>query len=239
MIAVILAGGMGTRLRRILPDIPKPMAPINGKPFLEYQIELLKRFGVNEIILCVGYLSDCIMKYFGNGSRLSVDITYCIEEELLGTGGALKNAGIYLSETFLALNGDTFASLDFTKLLRFHTENQPICTIALSRISDPSHYGSVEINTKSGVEAFCEKVVNRSHRAIYVNAGVYVFEPRLFRYIPEGERTSLEEQVFPLLLQKGESVLGYVISGPFIDIGTPRDYFRAENELASILSENA
>src|SRR3989344_9013022 len=146
MKTLILCGGLGTRLRSVVSDVPKAMAPIGGKPFLMYQIDWLKKFNLTEIILCVGYLKDHIKNYFGNGSLFGVKITYSEEEALLGTGGAIKNAEKLLNnEAFIVLNGDTYAKIDFTKLIDFHNKKKSKYTLGLTKVADTSRYGIVKL----------------------------------------------------------------------------------------------
>src|SRR3989344_8926228 len=143
MKAIILAGGFGTRLKDVLGDVPKPMAFVAGKPFLEYQIRLLKEQGINEIILAVHHMSDKIKSYFGNGLRLGVDLIYSEEEIPLGTAGAIKKAQKYLDDTFLVLNGDSYCPLDLQDLIRFHKSKKSDCTLSLVKSKEAQHYGSL------------------------------------------------------------------------------------------------
>jgi mannose-1-phosphate guanylyltransferase len=140
MKALILAGGFGTRLGGVLRDVPKPMAPVLGKPFLEHQIRRLKEFGITEFVLAVHHMSDKIKSYFGNGLRLGVDITYSEEDSPLGTAGAIKKAQRYIDDTFLVLNGDSYFDVDINKLLDFHKSKSSKFTIALTNIKDGKHH---------------------------------------------------------------------------------------------------
>lgn len=141
MKAVILAGGLSSRLRKKINDKPKSMVSVLGKPFLEYQIEQLKRYGITEIVLCVGYLGDQIKYFFKNGAEFGVSIEYATEKKLLGTGGALKNAQKYLQDsTFLVLNGDSYLDMDFLDFIRYHKERKAKRTIALTRVGEEGKY---------------------------------------------------------------------------------------------------
>ncbi|MGH9910375.1 MAG: sugar phosphate nucleotidyltransferase, partial [Nitrososphaerales archaeon] len=144
--AVILVGGLGTRLRDIVKDRPKPLALINGRPFLEYQIAFLKKYNIRDIVLCIGYQGEKIEEYFSDGIRHGVSIRYSREKELLGTGGAIKNARNLLEKRFFVLNGDTLFLIDLYKMLNFHLQNSADVTIALTKTPDQTRYGSVTIN---------------------------------------------------------------------------------------------
>ncbi|MBI5031571.1 MAG: nucleotidyltransferase family protein [Chloroflexi bacterium] len=230
MQALILAGGLGTRLRSIVSDKPKPLANIGGKPFLEYQIEFLKKHQIDHLVLCVGYLCEQVVEYFGDGSRWDVQIDYSIEEELLGTGGAVKHAEKYLQGTFLTLNGDSFFDLDLAAFIQFHarqkSEAKQEChlgTLALTQVQDARGYGSVRLGQANRIVDFSAKSTasNGSH---LINAGIYVLEPAFLDFIPSSKRVSLEQETFPLVLEKGFHLLGYPANGFFVDIGTPTGY---------------
>jgi len=175
MKVLILCGGLGTRLKSVIQDVPKSMAPVGGRPFLVYQIEWLKKFNLTDIVLAIGYKGDYIRNYFGDGSRLGVKITYSVEEgELLGTGGAIKNAESYLKdsgEEFIVLNGNTYAQIDFSKLIEFHKDNisnnpprlnpgqgsNPKFTLGIAKVDDVSRYGSVVMDNSGKIISFIEK----------------------------------------------------------------------------------
>ncbi len=246
MKAVILCGGLGTRLRSVLPDLPKPMAPIGGRPFLRYQIDWLKKFNITDLIFCVGYKAEQIKNYFENGKRFGVNITYAEEKELLGTGGAIKNAEKYLDSTFIVLNGDTYAKIDFNQLLEFHQQKKSKYTLSLIKVKNHSRYGSVLIDSENKIFSYTEKPSEKvdsseiklnlsenlnveSSNLGYINTGVYVFEPEFFSSLPSGKKVSLEQEVFPQLLSTG--IYGYVWEGQFIDIGLPESYQQLQKEI--------
>jgi NDP-sugar pyrophosphorylase family protein len=232
MQALILAGGLGTRLRSVVSDKPKPMATIAGKPFLEYQVALLKRDGIDEVTFCAGYLYDQIQNYFGDGAKWGVKITYSIEEDLLGTAGALKLAQRFIHGTFFVLNGDTYLDIDLQKLARFHREKKEksngIGSLALTEIQDARSYGSVTINEAHEILSFNEKsasaLATSAEASMLINAGVYILEPEILDGIPAAKKVSLEKETFPPLLNQGRPLFGYHTSGYFIDIGTPAGY---------------
>lgn len=220
MMAVILCGGLGTRLRSIIDNLPKPMASIAGRPFLEYLILQLKRQGFRDILLCTGYLGEKVREYFSDGKNWGVNILYSHEPEPLGTGGALKLAQkLIYGDDFLLMNGDSFLDVDFNKLINYHLKNKALATIALVEVENPARYGVVEIDETGKIKNFVEKT--KSSRSKLINGGVYMFNRKVFNYIPEG-KVSLEKEVFPQLIGKG--FYGMPIKGFFIDIGIPEDY---------------
>lgn len=228
MEAVILAGGLGTRLREVVRNKPKAMAPVRGRPFLQYQIEQLKEYGVDEIILCVAYLAHQIKDYFREGRDFGVEIKYATEKRPLGTGGALKNAQKYLKEnSFLVLNGDTYVSMDLFGFMRYHGDKRSKGTIALTRVDKPEEYGTVLLDDNQRVRKFLEKSKTRESYSI-INAGVYLLEPEVLDYIPSGKKISLEKEIFPDLVRRNLPLFGYLTSGYFVDIGTPEGYARIQ-----------
>jgi NDP-sugar pyrophosphorylase family protein len=229
--AVILAGGFGTRLRPISYLYPKPMVPIRGKPFLEYLLDSLKVQGVSEFILCLHYMADRFIEYFGDGSKFGYGkIIYSIEEKPMGTAGAIKKVESYLDSTFLVLNGDTYLDVDIRRMLSFHQNNENLGTIALVRMKNVSRYGLVDVSPNWRVIGFFEKVQSSEG---YINAGVYIFEKRILDYILADRRVSLEKEVLPSILGR-ERIFGFPVDGYFIDIGVPEDYYRLQKDLAKV-----
>lgn len=229
--AVILAGGFGKRLRIAVEDVPKPMAPIAGKPFLEHQIRLLKDQGINEIVLCVYYMADKIKSYFGDGRSLGVDITYSEEEMPLGTGGALKKAEQYLKDgPFLVLNGDTYSQIDIEKFYAFHQEKKSQYTISLMKASHSLSTGNVIVNDGLIID-FAEK---QDIATDTINSGIYLFEPSIFSHIPSNINVSLERETFVQLARSG-LLHGYHNDGYFIDIGLPETYYQFRQDVLGLL----
>lgn len=223
----ILAGGFGTRLRDKVPDMPKSMAPVAGKPFLEWQIMLLNTQGFSEIVMCLGYRSQQIVDYFGDGSKLGVDIDYSIENEPLGTAGAILNASSFINETFMVINGDTFFDMDLQSLREFHEAKKAELSLSLTMVEDVSRYGSVLIDINNRVLEFNEK--NPDVKGFgYINAGVYILEPLVLESIFLNKPVSLENDIIPSIINKG-SVYGLIADGFFIDIGTPNSYEAAQH----------
>lgn len=220
MKAVILAGGQGTRLKSVIHEIPKPMAPVNGRPFLEFLVSRLVSHGISEIILSVGYLYENIVAHFGNGSQLQASISYCIEPEPLGTGGAVRESlAMAGRENVLVINGDTFVAADIKKLSDFHELRRTIATMTVIPMDDASRYGSVKVSPAGLVTAFTEKENSGSG---LINAGIYVFSAKMLDLMPAG-RVSLETDILPKLAGAGQ-LAAQVQNVPFIDIGIPESY---------------
>jgi len=235
MKAVILAGGLGKRLKKVVKDRPKSMASVLGRPFLEYQIEQLERYNIIEIVLCLGYLAYQIKSYFKDGTKFGVNIKYTVEKKPLGTAGALKNAGNHLeNEAFLVLNGDSYSELDIDKFIQFHKKKQGRGTILLTRVGQVQDYGLVKMDENKRITRFLEKPEKTLSSSI-VNAGIYLLEPEVLDYIPEGKRTSLEREIFPYLLEKNLPLFGYLTSDYFIDIGTPQKYAQIQEDMKGII----
>jgi NDP-sugar pyrophosphorylase family protein len=232
---VILVGGLGTRLRSVLPSAPKPLAPVGGTPFLELLVLQLRSQGVRRIVMCTGYLADQINERFGDGRKWGVAIGYSNEPHPLGTAGAVKFAEAYLEQDaeFLVMNGDSFLEVDLRQLISFHRNHGGLMTMAVRRIAEAARYGTVEVNKDGRVIRFAEKTAARIPGII--NGGVYVFNHDVLRQITEGP-VSFERDVFPHLLEQG--VYALELHGMFIDIGTPEDYARAQ-ELYGSLAEAA
>jgi mannose-1-phosphate guanylyltransferase len=222
VIAVILVGGEGTRLRPLTYDTPKPMLPIANRPFLEHQIEHLRRHGVDRIRLACGYRPDAIRAHFGD------ELEYVVEPEPLGTGGAIGHAARGLHETFVVANGDVLTDLDLTALVGFHQARGARMTLALHPVADPSRYGVVVTATDGAVEAFVEKPAPGTVDSTTINAGTYVVEPGVLELIPAGRQVSVEYDVFPRLV--GAGLYAQSSAGYWRDIGTPASYLGANLE---------
>lgn len=227
--AIILAGGMGTRLRSVVPDLPKPMAPVKGRPFLEHQMDYWIGQGVDRFVVSVGYMKEVIMDHFGSNYR-STTLTYAIEDEPLGTGGGLFLAAQGLNEPFLVLNGDTFFEVDLAKLLKFHADHSADWSFSLFRTSEVGRYMGVEV--KSGGEIY-SLTSGTEKMGRLANGGVYLVNPSILRnkLLVPGSKLSLEDDVLPAMVAQGNKLFGLEFTGTFIDIGIPQDYFRAAEVL--------
>ena len=223
--ALLLVGGLGTRLKSVVSTAPKPLAPVGESPFVELLIEQLRSQGFRKIVMCTGHLADQIKDYFGDGARWDVSIEYSTEEQPLGTAGAVKLAEKYVkhSADFLVMNGDSFLEMDFGKFLQFHRQRGGIMTMAVRSVLDSARYGTVEMGADGLVVGFAEKTEVR--RAGLINGGVYLFRRAVLEQIPAGAG-SLEKSVFGQLLPQGVYALEQ--HGTFIDIGTPEDYAQAQ-----------
>lgn len=231
MKALFLAGGFGTRLKPITNDLPKPMVPIMGKPLLERNIENLKRFGINEIVLSTCYKPSKIRKYFGDGSRLGVKISYICEDKPLGTAGAIKNAEKFLDDTFIVFNADILSDFDISEMLSFHRKKGALATIAVTQLDNPSAYGVIEHDKDGYITAFKEKPKPSETSSNLINAGIYIFEPELLSEIPAGKAVSIERETYPTLLHKGYKMAVYSRCSYWLDLGTPVKYLKAHKDI--------
>ncbi len=231
MPAVLLVGGMGTRLQAVLPSTPKPLALVGEAPFLELLILQLRGQGIRRLLMCTGHLADQIEEAFGDGHKWDVAIEYSRESRALGTAGALKFAERYLDKVpeFLVMNGDSFVELDFRQFIHFHRKHGGVASMAVRRVPDAARYGTVEVGAQDRIVGFVEKSGARVSGVI--NGGVYLFNRDVLKYIPEGP-ASLERDVFPRLLEQGVYALEQ--HGMFIDIGTPEDLARAQTLRAKL-----
>jgi NDP-sugar pyrophosphorylase family protein len=216
MQAVILAGGKGTRLRPLTYEIPKSMISIHGRPFLEYLLELIKPFGINEVLLLIGYLGEHIEKYFGNGLKFGLKVEYSYEKTLLGTGGALKNAADKLAKEFLLLNGDTFLPIDYGELIKhFHRSNK-IGTVTVFNNTERIVPNNIAVGESNLVIDYNKKdSVGMTH----VDAGAMVFKKDVLDIIPKTQICSLEEKVFHKLIRMRQ-LLAFPTNQRFYDTGS-------------------
>ena len=231
MKAVILVGGEGTRLRPLTCNVPKAMVPILNRPFMEHLLGYLKKHGIREVILAMGYLPEPIQGYYGDGAGLGLKLTYMVEDEPLGTAGAVKNAESLLDDTFIVFNGDILTEIDLTAMVRRHREIKPRVSIALTLVDNPTMFGVVETDDAGMVQRFVEKPSWDQVTSNMINAGIYIVEPDVLEYVPPSTPWMFEKHLFPLLLQKGEPVMGYPSEAYWIDIGTPEQYLKANNDL--------
>ncbi|MEQ4489415.1 MAG: NDP-sugar synthase [Dehalococcoides mccartyi] len=231
MKAIILVGGQGTRLRPLSINTPKSMVPVLNVPFLSHVLRYLSSYGIKDIILTQGHLATPIEQYFGNGQSLGVNLVYSVEHEALGTAGAIKNAERYLDDTFITLNGDIFTHLDLSAMLRAHRDKKALVSIALTPVDDPTKYGLVETADGGRVSRFLEKPSPAQITTNMINAGTYIIEPEVLKYIPAGENHSFERQLFPRLLNECQAVYAYPSSAYWIDIGSPEKYSQLNRDL--------
>jgi len=232
MEAIVLAGGLGTRLRQVVPDIPKPMAPVAGRPFLAFLLEYLEAQDIREVILSVGYRHEVIREFFGTQYR-SITLRYSIEMEPLGTGGGLrKSLSLAKTSPVFVFNGDTFLKVNYRNMAQAHAASNANITLALKQVDDTSRYGAVEIK-EGRIVQFLEK---GSHGPGWINSGVYLLSRNIFDEYDLPEAFSLERDFLqPLVVNLKPA--SYLTTGYFIDIGVPEEYQKAQKELNSSLSE--
>ena len=227
MKAVILAGGMGTRLRPVTGEHPKPMADLLGKPIMEHVVDLLREAGFTEICAALCYRAGEIMAHFGDGRRFGVHMEYRIETEARGTAGSVKGCrDFYGEEDFLVISADAACDFDLAALMDAHRKKLAAATIALCRDSAPLRYGLAVTDSEGIIRAFIEKPDWPRVVTDLVNTGIYILSPRVMEFVPETGPFDFGRDLFPLLLQKGERLYGRVMEGYWTDIGTPQAYYR-------------
>jgi NDP-sugar pyrophosphorylase family protein len=229
--AVVLVGGEGTRLRPLTYGTPKPMVPIFDVPFLERTLSRLKHAGIEEAILAAGYLPAAIRDHFGNGTRLGMHLTYVIEEEPLGTAGALKNVERYIDGPFFVLNGDVLTSLDLRAMLAYHREKGGLGVLHLIRVDDPSAFGCVVHDRSGRVTAFVEKPPRGEAPTDEINAGTYLLEPAVLDLIPAGRIVSIERETFPAVIAGSKPLYAHTTTDYWIDLGRPEHYLQAHRDI--------
>lgn len=226
--AIILAGGFGTRLQGVVKDVPKPMAPVNGRPFLTYVLDYLIDYHYTKVVLSVGYLHEKVEEYFGNVYQ-SLEIAYAVESEPLGTGGGIAYAMSFCkSDHVLVLNGDTLFKADLNCLQQFHEQHQSVLSIILRQVPDTARYGSVQTDDNQRIVRFTEK--NNSRGEGLINGGIYLVNKDLINQLSLPQKFSFEKD----LMEKYVHDLPFYAmrsDGYFIDIGIPDDYARAQREL--------
>lgn len=234
MQGLILAGGKGTRLRPLTVYTPKPIVPVVNRPFLLYQIEILRRAGITDITLSLSYQPDKIEDVLGDGSDLGVNLRFITEPSPMGTGGAYRFAADSTRETTVVFNGDILTDVDLTRIIELHKQRASEATIALVPVDDPSRYGLVETENDGKVIRFLEKPKPEELAEISVNTintGIYVLEPTILDLIPEGENRSFEYNVFPAILEKEKPFFAYILKNEYWrDIGTPQSYLTAHHD---------
>ncbi|MDI9340436.1 MAG: nucleotidyltransferase family protein [Sediminibacterium sp.] len=226
--AIILAGGFGTRLQKVVSSVPKPMAPVNGQPFLSYLLRYLKQNGIKHIILSTGYLADSITSYFKSEWE-GLHIQYAEEKTPLGTGGAIRFAmELTSSPNVLVMNGDSFFDISIDKLRTVHSTQNAQVSMALRHVPDAARYGSIEVNAQNRITAFREKSGNSAPGII--NGGVYIIDCQHYlAHTPESGAFSIEEHFFKTHLTT-LYFTGLQFDGYFIDIGIPEDYQKAQDD---------
>lgn len=239
MFGIIIAGGLGTRLRPLTYTRPKHLLPVANRPFLEYQVALLRRHGVTRIVFATNYFAEQIEACFGDGSRLGVRMHYALEEEPLGTADAIRNAArLFSDRSVLVLNGDILTDFDLGAILRFHRARGAQATIALRAVERPHAFGVLDTTPEGRVRAWREPTEAQKRQVAenpgpptgeidFINAGIYVLEREIIERIPTCRPVSIERETYPLLLAEGAPVYGVAPSGYWLDIGRPEQYLAA------------
>lgn len=234
MHALILAGGKGTRLRPLTVYTPKPIVPVANRPFLLYQLEILKKAGIIDITLSLSYQPDKIEDMLGDGSDYGVNLSFVTEPSPMGTGGAYKFAAEAIRDTTVVFNGDIFTDVDISRIVEFHREKKAEATLTLMPVPDPSAYGLVETGANGEIVRFLEKPKPEQLAELNVNtinAGIYVLEPSILDLIPEGLNYSFEYNVFPSILEREMPFFAYILEKEYWrDIGTPASYLAAHHD---------
>ena len=228
MIAVLLAGGKGTRLAPFTISLPKPLMPVGNRPILEILIKQLKDAGVTKVVICVGYLESLIRSYFGDGSKFGVEIIYSSETEPLGTAGPMKLIESYLTDSFFFMNVDLITDIDLEEMFKFHKDNKAVATIGLTRRTVDIDFGVIKIDQTNEFTEWKEKPTLE----YLVSMGIYVFEPAVLKYLPDGF-FNVPDLIVKLHEAK-ESVKGYHYKGNWLDIGRLEDYQRACQQMEAI-----
>ncbi|WP_396626819.1 sugar phosphate nucleotidyltransferase [Luteitalea sp.] len=232
MKAILLAGGKGTRLRPLTLNTPKPIVPIFNRPFLMYQLDQLRQVPeITEVILSLNYQPRRIEETFGDGEALGIKISYAVEPQPLGTGGAIKFSAQTVQDSVIVLNGDVLQQIDLRSVIARHRERKAKATIVLTPVDNPTAYGLVETDGDGNVKRFLEKPKADEITCNTINAGIYVLEPETLDRIPANENYSIERQYFPSLVANGETFVAYVNDGYWIDIGTPEKYRQVHRDI--------
>src|ERR1700738_5353852 len=232
MKAILLAGGKGTRLRPLTIHTPKPIVPIFDRPFLQFQLDLLKQVPeIDEVILSLNYQPRRIEEILGDGGETGLGLKYVVEPVPLGTAGAVRYAGESLHESVVVFNGDVLTQVDLAAVIALHRERSAKATIVLTPVENPAAYGLVETDTRGNIQRFLEKPKPDEITCDTINAGIYVLEPETFDRIPKETPLSIERSFFPSLIERHESVIDYGSRGYWIDIGTPEKYMQVHRDI--------
>jgi D-glycero-alpha-D-manno-heptose 1-phosphate guanylyltransferase len=234
---IILAGGLGTRLQQTVPGLPKPLAPINEKPFLDILLAFLNRWDfIETVVIAVGYMADKVIQRYRGTDLYNFKINFSIEEKLLGTGGAIKQALQHTAtDDVLCLNGDSFIEINLLDLYKTYMKTIPMMMMAVRKVENARRYGSVKLDDNKRIIFFQEKSVEGSNfedSRGYINAGIYLFKKTLFDDVNDGHVISLEKELLPEFIKQG--IYAYPAYGKFIDIGTPESYAKASTYLKEV-----
>ena len=232
MKAILLAGGQGTRLRPLTLNTPKPVVPIFDRPFLTYQIDLLKQVPeIDEVVLSLNYQPEAIAAVFGDGAAFGIRMRYVVEPEPLGTGGGIKFASRGIEGPIVVFNGDVLTEVELKSVIALHRSRNARATIVLTPVENPSAFGLVETDGQQNIRGFIEKPEPGEITTNRINAGIYVLEPDTFDRIPKDTPWSIERSFFPSFIERGETFVAYKYNGYWIDIGTPEKYTQVHRDI--------
>lgn len=228
-----MSGGIGTRLRPLTCDLPKPMVPIFNKPVMEYIIDLLKRYQINDVAVTLHYLPNMVMDYFGDGEKFDMNINYYIEDEPLGTGGSVKNAQEFINDTIVVISGDAFTNVDLRRAYEFHVQRGSKATLVLKREPVPLEYGVVITDENGRIIKFLEKPSWGEVFSDTINTGIYILEPEVFDYFEKGQNFDFSKDLFPRLLKDNVPMYGYVTDRYWCDVGDLNSYIQTHIDILS------
>jgi len=233
MKAVVMAGGEGTRLRPLTINRPKPMVPMVNEPMIAHILDLLKRHGITDVVITVQYLAANIQDHFGDGEGLGMNIVYSVEESPLGTAGSVKHAQQYLDDTFMVISGDALTDFDLARIIEYHQQKQALVTLTLYRVPNPLEYGVIIIDDDGHIRQFLEKPSWGEVFSDTINTGIYVLEPAALDYFEPETVFDFSKDLFPMILERGDPIYGYVADGYWCDVGNLQEYMRATGDLLS------
>jgi NDP-sugar pyrophosphorylase family protein len=231
MKAMIMAAGVGSRLEPLTCNVPKPMVPVVNRPAMEHIIKLLAAGGITQVAANLWYLPEKVRSYFGDGNRFGVELTYSLEKDLMGTAGGVKKLETFFNETFVIVSGDALTDVDLGQLLEAHRAKGALATIALKEVADPSDFGVVITENDGRIKAFQEKPRQEEALSRLANTGIYIFEPEIFKHIPENTVYDFGKQLFPRLVELGAAFYGKKIDAYWCDIGSLIQYRLAHYDI--------
>jgi len=233
LLAIILAGGKGERLRPITNNLPKPMVILNDKPLLEYVINQFKKNNITDLIISVCYLPNVITDYFGDGNKFGVNISYIYEspDKPLGTAGSIAKLRKNLNDTFIVCYGDSLRNFNIKALLKQHSLTKPKATICAYKNKSLNPKSVIVFNKDHIIQSFVERPRNTELLSHWSNAGFYVLEPNVFKYIPQNEKSDFGKDIFPALIAKGKRLEAFILDEYFLDIGTIEKVRKAQNDI--------
>jgi mannose-1-phosphate guanylyltransferase / phosphomannomutase len=231
MKAVVMAGGEGSRLRPLTVTRPKPMVPIVGRPVMEHILNLLKAHGITDVVVTVQYMASAIEDYFGDGNQFGMHISYSREEVPLGTAGSVKNAEALLDEPFLVISGDALTDFNLSEIIKYHQDRKALATLTLAHVANPLEYGVIITNEEGHIAQFLEKPSWGEVFSDTINTGIYVLDPVIFSYFEGNKPFDFSQDLFPMMLEKGDPMYGFVASGYWCDVGNLAEYMRANADV--------